>query len=213
MTYLDSVDPGELRIVLAFDFQPHADPDDVLLFKEQLLGSMNTVHGIETTGSFQLIIELSAPTLSWYSDWLKELASPLARLVERYEESFVCKRFIRRRKDETCIWVSTHKSIKRLDERYIDKVAAEGDYVRIHCGNDSWLVHATLHSVLEKLSSERFVQIHRSLLLRRQFIDELRREGNHWLACLGDGTTQRVAKSHVADALQGTRGRSMALAD
>jgi hypothetical protein len=205
MTHLQTIDPDELRIILAFEFEQHAAPSAVAAFKQTLINSQNTVHGVETTGSFNMIVEVAAPNLPWLNDWLKSLAEPLSALVKRQDSWFVCKRFIRRPENDNAIWVPTRGSLKRIDARFIDKVSAEGDYVRVYARGESWLIHATLHSILEKLSRRDFVQIHRSMLLRRQFIQELRRDGDHWVACLRDRSEHRVAKSHASEVMVDTR--------
>jgi two-component system response regulator AlgR len=86
----------------------------------------------------------------------------------------------------------------------VDKIVAEGDYARVHSGADSWLVHATMHALLERLSSKQFIQLHRSIIVRRDFIERLVHEGRHWIARLRDGTSERVAKSHAVETLEMT---------
>jgi two-component system response regulator AlgR len=92
----------------------------------------------------------------------------------------------------------------RLESARIDKIVAEGDYARVHSGQDSWLLHATMHALLEKLSSRRFIQLHRSIIVRRDFIDRLVHEGRHWMVRLRDGSCERVARSHVGETLEMT---------
>jgi len=205
MSYLQTVDCDELRIILSFEFEQHASPGDVEAFKAQLLDCENTVHGVEATGSFGLIIEVAAPDLAWYNTWLKGLAEPFSQVVSRCETTFVCKRFIRRRQDESAIWVPANGRLKRFETSLIDKITAEGDYVRVHSRGDSYLVHSTLHSVAERLNSREFLQIHRSAIVRRSFITELARDGTHWVARLRDGTAERVARSHVTEMLRETQ--------
>jgi len=150
-------------------------------------------------------MEIVAPDMAWFNSWLTGLAEPLASLVSRSETSFICRRFIRRSKDERALWIPSGDGLKRLEGSRVDKIVAEGDYARIHSGRDSWLVHATMHALLEKLSSRRFIQLHRSIIVRRDFIDRLVHEGRHWVARLRDGTSERVAKSHAVETLEMTR--------
>lgn len=202
MTYVQTIEGDEFRIILAFEFKRHADPARVTAFKQELMACQNMVHCVECTGDFELMLEISAPSLGWYNEWLKTLAKPLSKIVKACKTSYVCRRFIRRRSDDNALWVPSASGLKRIDERFIDKVTAEGDYVRVHAGTESWLIHATLRSVAEQLSRGDFVQIHRSLIVRRSFIQELRRDNNHWMVALGDNTVERVAKSHVSETLQ-----------
>ena len=204
MTYVQSVDCGELRIVLCLEFDSHATPREVSALKTALIESPNTIHSVECTGSFDFLMEIAAPNLGWFNGWLKGLAEPLATLVSRVETSFICRRFIRRPKDDRALWIPCGDGRKRLESSRIDKIVAEGDYARVHSGQDSWLIHVTMHALLEKLSSKRFIQLHRSIIVRRDFIERLVHEGRHWIVRLRDGTLERVAKSHEVETLEMT---------
>jgi hypothetical protein len=204
LTYVHSVECDELRIILCLEFDAHATPREVSALKAALIESPNTLHSAECTGAFDFLMEVAAPDMAGFNSWLKGFAEPLATLVNRSETSFICKRFIRRSKDELALWVPCEGGHKRIDSSLVDKVVAEGDYARVHSGQDSWLVHATMHGLLEKLSSRQFIQLHRSIIVRRGFIDRLVHEGRHWMAWLRDGTVERVAKSHAVETLEMT---------
>jgi two-component system response regulator AlgR len=133
------------------------------------------------------------------------VAASVASLVERYEISFVSKRFIRTHGSEQAIWVQCDDGIKRIDSSLIDKVTAEGDYMRVHSDGSSWMLHATLRSILERLDAKEFIHVNRSAVVRADFIDRLEHENGGWVARLQDGTHQRVAKSHVAATLKQLR--------
>lgn len=204
MTYVHSADCGELRVILCLEFDAHATPREVSALKASLIESPNTIHSVECTGGFDFLMEVAAPDMGWFNSWLKSLAEPLARLVKRSETSFICRRFIRRPKDDQALWIPCGDGLKRLEGSRIDKIVAEGDYARVHSGQDSWLIHVTMHALLERLSSKRFIQLHRSIIVRRDFIDRLFHEGRHWMVRLRDGTLERVAKSHVVETLEMT---------
>lgn len=210
MTYVHTTSCSELRIVLCIAFDKRASPKDIARLKSGLIESENNLHSVETTGAFDFMIEISAPDMAWYSNWLESAAQPLAELVTRCEASFICKRFIRRPEEETGIWVPCEHGMKRIDCSLIDKISAEGDYVRVHSQGNSWLLHSTLCSVLERLSMHGFIKIHRSIVVRCDFIDHLVHEGRHWVAELHDGSSERVARSHVADTLSGLKAHSSA---
>ena len=205
MTYVRSVDCEQLRIVLCFDFDPHAPPGEISALKNSLIDCPNTLHSIETTGDFDFIAEVAPPDLTWYNAWLKTLADPIAKLVRRCSTAYVCKRYIRQPKEEDCLWVqSAGGGLRRIDCALIDKIVAEGDYARVYSRGQSWLMHATMHALHDRLSSRQFVQLHRSVIVRSDFIERLVRDGRHWSARLGDGTYEQVAKSHVTETLQVT---------
>src|SRR5206468_1509509 len=73
--------------------------------------------------------------------------------------------------DEDAVWVPENGGFKRIDSALIDKVTAEGDYVRIHSNGDSWMLHETMKSVSRRLRSSHFIRIHPSSIVRFQFID------------------------------------------
>jgi two-component system LytT family response regulator len=56
----------------------------------------------------------------------------------------------------------------------IDWVEAEGDYVRLHVGQDAHFVRSTLAHMEERLAPQGFVRIHRSRLVNFDRIKELR---------------------------------------
>lgn len=56
----------------------------------------------------------------------------------------------------------------------IDWIQAEGDYVRVHVGNDSYLERQKMSGIENKLDPSRFVRIHRSAIVNLDKIKELR---------------------------------------
>ena len=213
MRHAEASNGGELRIILCIEFDRRATPAEVSEFKSTLCDSPNCIHSVEVTGGFDLIVEFAAPGIGWYKTWLSEMAEPLARIVNRYEANFVFRRAVRRVIDEDAIWVPENKGFKRIDNKLIDKVAAEGDYVRIHSQGQSWLLHETMKSVARRLPSADFIRIHRSTIVRFQFIKRVLREEGHWVAHLLDGTKAPVARSHVLETLEVVRSRSRNFAD
>jgi len=73
-----------------------------------------------------------------------------------------------------CILVKVGDRVVILRPSEIDWVEAEGDYVRLHVGQDSHFVRSTLAHIEEKLAPEGFVRIHRSRLVNFQRVKELR---------------------------------------
>lgn len=63
------------------------------------------------------------------------------------------------------------------------------------------LIHSTIRALKEQLDA-RFIQLHRSWLVRIDFIDRLIHEDRRWIARLCDGSQLPVAKSHVAEVLK-----------
>lgn len=208
MTYVHSSDCDELRIILCLEFDPHAEPERVAELKSAVIESENTLHSVEVTGDFDFMTEIAATDLGWFNRWWKSLSRLVAAVVSRCEKSFVCRRFVRRPKDEHALWVRQGDELKRLEHAFIDKIVAEGDYARVYSHGQSWLLHATMHSLFEQLSSRQFVHLHRSIIVRSGFIDRLLREQDHWTARLRDGSSERIARSHVAEVLRMTHSSS-----
>lgn len=198
---------GRLQIIFCVEFDRRADRADVSTLKRVLLESPNCVQAVEVTGSFDLISEFSAPGIGWYKEWLAGLATLLARAANRYETNFVFGRTVRQALDDHAIWVRDNGGFRRLDAELIDKVTAEGDYVRVHSQGESWMLHETMKSVLSRLAASNFIRIHRSTIVRLEFVDRVVRDGRQWIAHLADGSTEQIANSHVHETLQIVRSR------
>jgi len=79
-------------------------------------------------------------------------------------------------------------------------VVAEGDYMRVFVRDWHCLIHSTIRALRDQLDA-RFIQLHRSSIVRIDFIDRLLHQDRRWIARLGDGSQQPVAKSHVSAVL------------
>jgi DNA-binding LytR/AlgR family response regulator len=193
----------DLRVIMCIAFDHRSSPTEVHAFKAMLRECSHAVSCCDLTGSFDFMIEASLPNLAAYNDWLEAMREQLAKLVSRHEAYFVCKRFVSVSGDEEdgAVWVPCAHGMQRIDRSRIDKVTAEGDYMRVHAGCDSWLVHTTMRDMAGKLGGDKFVRVHRSALIRCEFIERLIHKDRHWAARLKDGSIQQVAKSHVGDVL------------
>ena len=87
--------------------------------------------------------------------------------------------------------------IALLNPRDIEWVAADGDYVRIHARDRSYLVRETLSAMAERLSAPRYVRIHRSTIVNVERISELLPLPNReFVVVLRDGTKLRSSRSY-----------------
>ena len=84
----------------------------------------------------------------------------------------------------------------------VDWVEAEGNYVRIHAGNDTHVMRDTMASLLDRLGTHRFVRIHRSRIVNVARVRELLiAGGGDYQVVLWNG--ERLALSRLyRDALQ-----------
>jgi two-component system LytT family response regulator len=60
-----------------------------------------------------------------------------------------------------------------LQTARIERLEAEGDYVRIHAGREVYLTRQTMNRIEAELGSGRFVRIHRSSIVNVEFIKEI----------------------------------------
>jgi two-component system, LytTR family, response regulator AlgR len=92
-------------------------------------------------------------------------------------------------------WASDMSGLVRIAARDVDRVSAERDYMRLHVGRRSWLIHHSMAALEEGLDPELFVRLHRSALVRKDFIAGFTRSASgRWIARLGDGTEQPVGR-------------------
>jgi two-component system response regulator AlgR len=104
-------------------------------------------------------------------------------------------------------WVSEARGLVRLAAADVDRITAERDYMRLHVGRRSWLINHTIARLEEELDPECFVRLHRSAMVRRDFVTGLRRdETGRWYACLADGDEQKVGRLYLHNA-KGLAGR------
>ena len=105
-------------------------------------------------------------------------------------------------------WVPELHGLVRIGADRIERITAERDYMRLHVGNRSWLIHRTIAKLEEELDPALFVRVHRSVILRRDTITGLHRdEAGHWNARLPDGAEQRIGRSY-ADNVRRMTGRA-----
>jgi two-component system response regulator AlgR len=104
-------------------------------------------------------------------------------------------------------WVSEARGLVRLAAAEIDRITAERDYMRLHVGKRSWLINHTIGKLEAELDPARFVRLHRSAMVRRDFVTGLRRdETGRWWARLADGEEQKVGRLYLRNA-KGLAGR------
>src|SRR5688500_15685484 len=78
-------------------------------------------------------------------------------------------------------WVPDHSGLVRIAASDIERGTAERDYMRLHVGARSWLIHRTIAKLEEDLDPALFIRVHRSVILRRDTIASLYRDDSgHW---------------------------------
>lgn len=75
--------------------------------------------------------------------------------------------------------------------------------MRLHLASRSHLLHMTITELERRLDPRRFLRIHRSAIVRRDFIAHFRRDrAGTWIACMVNGSEQKVGRTYVAAARQ-----------
>ncbi len=104
-------------------------------------------------------------------------------------------------------WASDLTGLVRIAARDVDRVSAERDYMRLHVGRRSWLIHHSMTALEEGLNPDLFVRLHRSAIVRRDFITGFTRNASgRWIARLADGGEQPVGRLY-ADRVRTMAGR------
>jgi two-component system response regulator AlgR len=97
-------------------------------------------------------------------------------------------------------WVSHRSELIRVAAPDIERVEAERDYMRLHTGGRSYLLHQTISTLEQRLDPARFQRIHRSHIVRHDLISGLRHEGGGvWHAVLQNGQSMRIGRKYLAE--------------
>ena len=104
-------------------------------------------------------------------------------------------------------WASDRTGLVRIAASDVDRVSAERDYMRLHVGARSWLIHHSMAALEEQLDPGLFVRLHRSAIVRRDFIRGFSRNpSGRWVALLNDQTEQPVGRLY-SDRVKAIAGR------
>lgn len=98
-------------------------------------------------------------------------------------------------------WVPDRSGLIRIQACDIELVEAERDYMRLHVGAKSFLLHETISELERQLDPSLFVRLHRSTLVRRDRIAGFCHNGSGaWEAQLQDGKRLRVGRTYLSSA-------------
>jgi DNA-binding LytR/AlgR family response regulator len=199
-------------------FNSHAPSEKVKELKARIVECPNVLHSVEVSGTFDFMFEAAVPDLKFYKERLEEITVFLEALVTRVETNFVCSRNVKPapgrpevNSGHSEIWVPCRDGRRRILTCDITKITAERDYVRIHERGSNCLFYCTIKAMLRRLDPSEFMQIHRSVIVRRELVERLIHEKRHWRVRLVDGSEWPVAKSHeheVAEAFTGIQNYS-----
>ncbi len=85
------------------------------------------------------------------------------------------------------LWVQDGTGALQLNVADIQWVEAERGYMRLYLPGRSYLVHQSMRSLERQLPDSLFVRVHRSTIVRRDCIAEVRRKGRKRFVILQDG--------------------------
>ena len=103
-------------------------------------------------------------------------------------------------------WVPHRSEMIRIAAQDIDRIEAERDYMRLHVGTRSFLLHQTITELERRLDPQQFIRLHRSTIVRRDRISRLSQDGRGvWHAVLADEERIRIGRTYLpaARALMG----------
>ena len=136
-------------------------------------------------------------------DYLLKPVSPdrLARALSRVREWRSTERApAQKSKWINEFWVQNRGEMLRIDAGQVDLIEAERDYMRLHVGGRSWLIHQTIKSLEARMNPDQFMRIHRSKMIRREGIVGLKHHGDGaWSVDLGEGGVHRIGRTYLHD--------------
>ncbi len=98
------------------------------------------------------------------------------------------------------IWVQNRGEMLRLAATEIDWIEAERDYMRLHVGPRSWLIHQTIKELEARLDPARFLRIHRSKMVNRDRVSAMKHLGEGaWSVVLGAGGEHRIGRTYLQE--------------
>jgi DNA-binding LytR/AlgR family response regulator len=98
-------------------------------------------------------------------------------------------------------WVPHRAELVRIAAVDIDRIDAERDYMRLHVGDRSYLLHQTITAMEARLDPDQFIRLHRSVIVRKARIRSLGHDkAGAWHAELLNGDIVRIGRTHLATA-------------
>ncbi len=96
------------------------------------------------------------------------------------------------------IWVPERGGLTKIATETIDRIDAEGDYVRVHVGASSYLVRNSIAAMQRQLDDAMFVRVHRSTVVNLARVRSVRRRlpRGTWLVLSG-GATAAIGPSYL----------------
>jgi two-component system, LytTR family, response regulator len=101
-------------------------------------------------------------------------------------------------RDERLV-VKTGGRILFIEADEIDWIEASANYVRLHSGTQAYLVREGIGRISERLDAERFVRVHRSLIVNVRRVKELQPcNSGEYIVVLKDGKELSCSRGYSA---------------
>src|SRR4029453_17536226 len=100
----------------------------------------------------------------------REAARRLEQLSAQLEEL----RQVRGAKQDKSLWLQHRGEAVRFTAADVDWIEADGEYVKVHVGDRSFLLRSSIRAMAEQLASYGFTQIHRSSLINEDRLQSVR---------------------------------------
>jgi DNA-binding LytR/AlgR family response regulator len=97
------------------------------------------------------------------------------------------------------VWVQEHGELTRIATSTIDRIEAEGDYVRIHVGDASHLLKETIASMQARLATAAFARVHRSSIVNLARVRSVRRRSPRGVVLILNGGAAVAVGPSFAD--------------
>lgn len=127
---------------------------------------------------------------------LEELSGQLDRLREARTTSPA----------EASLWVQQRGQMTRVPFDSLDWVEAEGEYVRLHSRDQSYLMRGSISALAERLADHGFIRIHRSAIVNEARIDVVKSGRAGVSVLLSNGLALPVGRKFRAP-VRALRGR------
>ncbi len=96
-------------------------------------------------------------------------------------------------------WIPHRAELIRVTASDIERIDAERDYMRLHIGARSFLLHDTISALEARLDPDLFIRLHRSVMVRKDTIARLGHDkAGAWHAELSNGDIVRVGRTHLS---------------
>lgn len=95
-------------------------------------------------------------------------------------------------------WVPHRSELVRISVNDVMRIDAERDYVKLYVAGQSYMLLQTITGIEAQLDPAQFIRIHRSCILRRDYVAGLVHEGlGVWSAETADGQSLRIGRTYL----------------